>query len=310
MNIITENHQKKLQELILTHAKYQKVMLIYDSTCTNMEIHNIYESVKEVCVFNKLEITQDLNEIYNGYRLIIFLCSANSYLSFNLDVEEFVNVYLPTDNNIMPFFLGHNKQHNNFMFVNPNQIEINMHASIYFNKFYSYFFNLVNKQQSYEELMFFAKEMSLNNYANELNLLDEEFCFVDVDILKKCNLNYSNLLMVDYLLISAFSLLINSIKSKTLSIVDVYKAAKDDSKLIDKFYAISTNETLKQITILNFNSLASIIDKVKCKILDYINISEIPAQSEINKMINKIKDYSKTSGNLTSYLYFYNIFDT
>ena len=114
MQIIKDNFSNNLLEIVNKYAKYQKVMVVYDNSVNNANLLQIYELIGANCVFNKLNMTiEDYSELNNGYKLLIFLCEADSFINFEFDVGEFINVFIPTDNAVLPFFL----KGNNFLFL-------------------------------------------------------------------------------------------------------------------------------------------------------------------------------------------------
>ena len=50
MKICYENPLLELKKIVNTKAKYQTVLLIYDELFSNIEINEIYQSVKGICV--------------------------------------------------------------------------------------------------------------------------------------------------------------------------------------------------------------------------------------------------------------------
>jgi len=129
--------------------------------------------------------------------------------------------------------------------------------------------------------------------------------FVDIEIAKKTGLDYNNILIMDFVLIFVFLCVINSINNHTLELVDTYKAIKEDINLIDKFYALQTNQTFVKIVELNLNFLVSVCGKTKQDILNFISDYD---EYETNLVINKVKTYAKENDSLVSYLFLYNIF--
>ena len=75
--------------LNLIYAKYQKVMLLYDDSVSNIQIQEVYHSIKGICVYNQSEIASlDKNEIFNGYKLIIYFCSVDGFFNFYFDIKS------------------------------------------------------------------------------------------------------------------------------------------------------------------------------------------------------------------------------
>lgn len=299
---------KQVKSIVEERAKYQKVMLIFDEQTSEMEVNSVYEQIKDICVFNKLEINQDLNEIYNGYKLIIFCVSATSFLKFNYNIDEFVNVFITKDENILPFYLNNlnykSAEEKFLCALNPIK-DINAIASIKFNKFYNYLSELINFQFSSSKFSFFEDFMLNFNSISSIANVDENLHFIDIEIAKKTGMDYSKIILIDFILICGFMCVISSINNHTLELVDTYKAMKDDLNLIDKFYALQTNQTFIKIVELNFNFLLSACNKTKQEILNLISNFD---EKEIEEVACKIKSYAKETDSIISYLYLYNIF--
>ena len=94
MRVVYEDIDKELKSIIAQKAKYQKVMLLHDDTVSNAQINKLYENVKELCVYNQVDISAiEESEIYNGYKALIYFCSTDSFLKIKFDVDEFVNIF-------------------------------------------------------------------------------------------------------------------------------------------------------------------------------------------------------------------------
>jgi len=283
-------------------------MLVYDAETSETEISFVYEKIKDICIFNKLEINEDLSEIYNGYKLIVFCVSANSFLKFNYDIEEFVSIFISKDENVLPFYLNHNNHKSSgerYLYAHNSIKDIVAISSLKFNKFYNYLTELMNFQFSQAKFNFFEDYMLGCNSSLDLDYIDENMHFVDIEIAKKTGLDYNNILIMDFVLICGFLCVINSINNHTLELVDTYKAIKEDINLIDKFYALQTNQTFVKIVELNLNFLVSVCGKTKQDILNFISDYD---EYETNLVINKVKTYAKENDSLVSYLFLYNIF--
>lgn len=296
MQIIKENFNNNLLQIVNKHAKYQKVMLIYDDSVANNKLLEIYELICKNCVFNKMHINSNPNEINNGYKLLIFLCSANSFLNFNFNAADFVNVFLPTDGAVLPFYF----KGNNFLFLQTKRPDISIAFSVIFNKIF-YFINGLTEQTWSDVKLNDIKFITQDSLIELLN--DFEYDKIDLQILKQAHIPYYMLPELDYILLKAILTLIDAIASNKLSLVDFYKSIKDDCNLIDKFFALLNNNVLTEVIKLNYNFLHSLlldaINKLNCFNLNCENL-EIISQ--------KIKVYLKNCNNFLVYLYIYNIF--
>ena len=303
MQILKQNFN--LKDIVLKHAKFQKVLLCYDQNVSFLDIDKIYNSIKEQCIFNKMDTKNlDWQELNNGYKLIIFFCSASSFLNLNVNVSEFVNVFIPTDCGILPFFVDENFNLNssqNYLILTNSQVDINVLFSVYFNSFYNYLKDLLFKQES---------EITFNLNLNEitqlkmLELLNKnQLEFVDLKFLNKFNLDYSLLPLVDFLLLNAFLLLTNAVHENQLCLVDIYKSFKEEYQQIDKYYALANNCLFKQIVNLNFLSLKNVLVCSINKLKEFLFDIKVDLA-----VVEKLKNFCKNEENLLNYLYLYNIF--
>lgn len=312
MIICYENSTKEIRKMVETKAKYQKVMILFDDSVSLVEIEEIHQGIKSLCVYNQSHI-KDINmeEIFNGYRLIIYLCEIDSYLKCDFNKDEFINVFFPRDNIVLPYFLTNKNEiekTNNVLILDSSKVDISAIASMYFNKFFNYFKGLMN---GFYDLTWFndaGEEITQFNVLNQINQLPNHLQFIDIEILRKCEICYADLILLDLLIIDAFLVLLTGVKSKSLMLVDVYKAAKADDKLIDKFYKLHNTEILTNAVILNYNCLYNYCLKSKEKILKLLRFCEVD-KNKVNFLIDKIKKFAKEDSGLMGYLYLYNIFN-
>ena len=311
MKIYNENPLKEIKNIVQLKAKFQKVMLLFDDNVSNLEIHAIYEEIKEMCIFNKVEINKiNKDELFNGYRLIIFYCSAENYLKCEFNKEEFICVFVPVGSSILPFYLNLNnnvESKNNYLLMNKAKIDLNLLASIKFNMFYNYFKNLISGQNSIADFSL-NQEITQFNALNYLENISENTFFVDIDIIKFHNIDYCDLILIDLILVDAFLLLIESVKEQNLMLVDVYKSMKDDCEMIEKFYRLSSNEIFIKLILLNYNCLHKYCENTKQKLIDLIGFCSVE-QGKIENLMQKIKNYAKNDNDLIAFLYLYNIFE-
>ncbi len=304
---------EKLKLIVEKHAKFQKVMLVFDENFSFTKLNEIYSAVKEICIFNKTEIEKlDENEIQNGYKLLIFACSANSFFKLNLNLDEFINVFLPADEKVLPFFVNCNFKslmsesncvcEKNYIFLNAG-IDISIIYSYFFNTFYACMQGVL---LNVGEPSIFNSEIGFINQNRMLEFLKFDGEFVDLKILKQMNLDYSFLPYLDQILLFAFSLLIGGIVQKRLTLVDVYKVAKNDCALINKFYAKVNNEAFFQIIKLNSHLIKNFLGFGIKNLLNF-ELKKIDF-NELNLLIDKTKNFCKETDSLFVYLYLFNIF--
>lgn len=308
MTIIKSNNNNQLAEIVKSKARYQKVMLIYGETVAPNDIFDIHQQIKEFCIYKESEIKSlDLNEVYNGYKLLIFLCSADEYLKLNLNVEEFVSIFIPQDEGYMPFFLNCNTNNQNYLVLNNSVIDINILSSSVLNVFINYFKCLITMKENPIEFEFDNKIINQNTTVETMNNLSS-LSFVDIEILKKHNIEYKYLQVIDLIIINAFLTFLSSIREHSLMMVDIYKSANDDFDLIDKFYDLAFDNSFLNIINLNFRCLYNLASKTKEKVLENFVIPGDLTNEKLNKLFFEIKEYAKNSKGILSLLYLYNIF--
>lgn len=311
MNIIRCDDNTSLTNIVESKAKYQKVMLIYGDTISQSYLDNICNEIKNICIFNKNTINKiEEDELNNGYKLIIWICTADEFLKVDISRSEFINVYLPQDNYFLPFFANNVcniKRVDDFLIIKGNTIDTTIKSSFYLNNFYKYLLDVLAVNENEFESIF-QKDITTKTVVSELQSCLENCKMLDLEILKKQNISCEFLPLIDLILVDAFLILISSIKSNKLTMVDIYKSVKGEEMLIDKFYAMSNNKTLINLIILNYHCLYNACLKSKEKILDSFNISKPVLREDVENIIDKVKNFCKYSLNIECCLYIFNLF--
>lgn len=306
---ILNNEYNQIRKIVETRAKYQKILLIHDEYVSETEISNIYQQVKGLCVFNRIQLGQDASEIYNGYKLLIFVMSANSFLKFNYDIEEFACVFIPQTEHILPFFLNNDCQRSEgerYLLISNPIADTNAISSLYFNSFFNYLNDLLCFQFASKHLDFSEKEISQVNIIKSIEQTDVELQFIDIKLAKEKSIDYEQIVILDFVLICAIMCVINAIGNKSVELVDFYKTCKEDLDCVDKYYAMQNNQSLIKVVELNFNFLFNACVKTKEKILSFIfNF----ANDNVLDIIDKVKQFSQHDKGLIGYLYLYNVFE-
>ena len=311
MKICYNKIAEEIKNLVDTKAKYQKVMLLFDDYVSSLEIAEIYRNIKELCIFNQSNMKDvDTQELFNGYRMIIYVCGVDSFLKTQFNKDEFINVFCPRDNGILPYFLSNENKidsNENYLILPNQKVDVGMLSSLSFNQFFSYFSSLLGINDQEIDFTLSSQEITQQNIMNAMENLDKSINFLDVDILKKCDISYDKIVLVDLLLIDAFSVFITAVKHQNLMLVDVYKVAKENGELIEKFYSLCNNEAIFNLVVLNYNCLLNYCVNKKEKILNCLNVFDF-SQKDVEQVCGKIKQYAKDDDGLLAYLYLYNIF--
>ena len=300
----------EIKKVIETKAKFQKVMLLFDESVSEVELLEVYNSIKGICIFNKMDISNfDLNEINNGYRAIVYLCSATSFLKLDFDKSEFVNLCVVKGKEILPFCVNNNHciiENDLYLFVANGGYDVNLFSSLCFNKFYNYLNNVV----SLKENSAFNNSFNATNCLNvceSLKGVNEEFFFLDLDIIAKTNIDLKYLSVLHLILINAFLIMLNNVRNKTLMLVDVYKVCREDDLLLNRFYAMANNEVFYEMLNLNYNYLINFCVKTKEEILARFLSCDI-TESEMENILKELKNYAKNDGGVVGYLYLHDFF--
>jgi len=300
----------EIKKVIETKAKFQKVMLLFDESVSEIELLEVYNVIKEICIFNKMDINNlDLNEVNNGYRAIIYLCSATSFLKLNFDKSEFVNLCLIKGKEILPFCVNNNCnviQKDLFLFVANGGFDINIISSLCFNKFYNYLNNVVSLRENSSVNNAFDSTNCLN-VCDCLKNIDEEFFFLDLDIISKTNIELKYLTVLHLILINAFLIMINNVRNKTLMLVDVYKVCREDDALLNRFYSMANNEIFYEMLNLHYNYLINFCVKTKEEILSKFLSCDI-RENEVENILVALKNYAKNNSGVVGYLYLHDFF--
>lgn len=311
MYICLNNEEKSLKAIVEKNSKYQKVMVLFDNSVSEIFLREIYEEIKDVCIYNKSDMFKVGDEIYDGYRLIIYICEIDNFLKSEIRTEEFINVFIAQNNYILPYFLNRKSlvhKGENYLLLNNFKIDIYMLSSFYFNIYFNCFRNLISGELSYEGIVLPNNVITQENLIKNISSMKENTFFVDVDIIKKQHIKYSTLIVVDILIIDSILLFLSSIKNGNLMLVDIYKSAKENYELIDKFYKFYQNDKIVDFVKLNFNYLYNFGLKTKNQLLEIMSLTVID-KSEIDDLISEIKDYSKNDNDIMAYLYLYNVFN-
>ena len=191
--VFDEIGAEAVAESIIEKAKYQKVMLVYDDKTSQVVIDKIYRLIKDEVIFNKKNIAMlSQTEINDGYKVVVYCCSANSYLKLNVNNNECVNIFCPEDENILPFVAGGEfaTKKDDVLFLQTKKLDVKMLCSIYFNIFYNHCQRLIFQQEQSKDFNLLNACINTQNLLNIVFSLNEDVCFEDIKILKQCGLLY------------------------------------------------------------------------------------------------------------------------
>lgn len=305
-----------LSSIVERYAKYQKVMLVFDQFASNLQIAEIHQTIKELCIFNQIDISvnngakdsnQTINEIYNGYKMLIFLCAPETVINLKLNLEEFVNVFI-CQNAILPYCLNKDyaiSQAQTFLLQQTNRLDKSAFSSLSFNSFYNYILDVYTQTETNFKIN--MQEFSNRNLLSAFAELGTNFKFVDIEIIANSNLDYRTLPIVDFVLLAGFEAFFAGVKQHNFLFADLYKVAKGNPQLINKYYALSQNDAMLTMVELNFNFLQNKLNLAKQTVHQFLQI--LPTD-DVLKIVQAVKLYAKNSTGILNYLYLYNVFET
>ncbi|MBE7076381.1 MAG: hypothetical protein E7374_00620 [Clostridiales bacterium] len=298
---------KEIKKLIFLKARYQKVMFVIDEYVQKSLVNDIVEEIKGQCVFNCKQVndlTQE--ELNDGYKMVVWLADGNKFLHCNLNFTEVELVYVENHNGCVPIFTSKINNKKATTLLANTSFDEKMLSTFYFSQFYNYLLNLFCMKQTYD-FDFETTQITKLSLMDRLDNQDEDFCFEDINFMKEMEVDVEDVVLVDLILINAFLTFITAVKNKTLILVDVYKAFKEDYSLVDRFYAMANNNALVTLVELNFNFLYNACYNTKKKILSILKTDE-ETELKATRIIEKLKTYCKKNEELLGYLYLYNIF--
>lgn len=292
---------------LIDNVKYQKVLLIYSSEATDSDIAEIYDTIKDNVVFNKVQYESlDKDIINNGYRMVILLCSGDDILHLDYSVEDVINVYIPLDNGILPFFylLRRNSYNqNNYILIRDHKADICLNAHIEFLKFW---LDILSLKHNTEHL--WLEGYSLLDLRQSIDIISNITVdnYIDVDIVSRCSLLYQDLVCVELVVLDGYLRLIQDAKLGNLTMIDIYKYHFDDVENVDMYYKVYQDSSFIQYLSLNHDVLIERILGVKDKLKEYLTIIS-SENTNIDTIIESVKEYSKANEELAE-LYLYDVF--
>ncbi|MBR1988009.1 MAG: hypothetical protein IKA36_03105 [Clostridia bacterium] len=301
-----------IKNIIKKRARYQKVMLIYDDSVSEIETRDIYELIREDCIYNQSSVSiLDKNELMNGYRLIIYYMRGENFLNLGIQTNEFVNVYIPNDKNILPFFIDDNfelSDKNDFLILNSIELDNAFLTSIYFNRVFNYLNNVIYNMEKLNIYDSIDMDKILQDPINVLKNERINTKFIDLMIIKQTGLYIELLPLLDFVLLVGFELFAKSIREKTFSMIDVYKVAQNDDKKINKYFDIMSNYSMLEVLNLNFHCVSNFIQTNKSYVLKLL--IDNYTYEVVDNVIGCIKEFAKEDDGILGSMYFYNIFST
>ena len=306
MIIKLTDYLQELKEVVSQYAKYQKVLLVYSGLASNDDIDAIYNEIKGLVIFNKVQIdlfNEDLAG--DGYRMIIFLTTGDDMLKVKYNSIDYINVYIPINNEILPFYHLINNNEGYILFKN-NDIDVSVYCFLAFHKAINEIFSLKDAKLicwTGDEVSF-----SLQDSIELLNANVDKIQDFDIEILIKSGLDYSKLCIVELIILNSYKKLVFDIQNNKLSMVDVYKFHKDDVEIVDRLYKTFSNENFLKLIKLNAGKLLKNIEMAKDKILFLINAETFEDDLRVDDLVEKIKIFCVANDDINE-LYLYNAFN-
>lgn len=305
MKVFFNDQIENLISLVEKCAKYQKVLLVYSAQATDSKILDIYNAIKDSVIFNKVDsklFTNDL--VSDGYRMIIFLTTGIELTRFKYNTQDFINVYLPINNEVLPFYyiMGDTE---GYILFEERAIDLNIYSFLYFHGVLDYLSEL---KAGNSKILLPAVN---TNYSLEssLELLNNSnlSSFVDLEFIVENDLEYSALSYIHIFILDGLMQFVTSVNNKELQMIDVYKYHGDDNEMIDRLYKIYSNYNYFKLLKLNFNQILNKIGETKRNIIFLIDNSNFSNELNYDDLMNKLKNFCSKKDELIE-LYLYDIF--
>lgn len=313
MRIIGYDKYDEVVDLLLTKARYQKVLFCYDESCDYKLLNKIIDKVNKLVVVIKVDCNQiQLDEFRhmcnNGVKVVVHNIKVENYYKLFEQNIYLLNVFIATGNYILPYMMHNESVYGeNVLMCDTNKKDL-LGVMMLYDAGLNYVWTQIQQRESVK-LDVFKQLDGLVNFDKHfysgylevcLNLKKYIFLFKDV--------GSDNLHM--YLLIKYLALfeMFNKINNGEERYVDFYKTEKTDVEISKAYHLVIKSEL---IDLLRLNSVSmlriinAIINRYKILIKKHFKYKNI----KINKIKNKLINIAKQS-KIDNLLYISYIFNT
>ncbi len=300
----------KFYEHILSVAKYQKVVLVYDKTSNASRINMIKEKLEKDTIFLTIHIDNPALQsvVLDGTRCVVECLSVQNLCKLANFLDDNIHLVSIAENDCITKCI---RQTNHTIFV------VNGKKSVTDLLFVANILTenvvrcMANLQSSHIEMfqrainIFVQSQYSKFDFVRFMAKLPEELK-IDYDIWEELKNSRSTSIYL-YLRILAIYFLFQSFELKCIQQLDVYKACQNDVEQINVCYKILTNERM----VFVFRNQCQILKKIIGDIIGKIKLKNKINIIKINNEIKIIKNNAKNinNDNMLKYCYLYNIFN-
>lgn len=110
MRIVNKNNVDEVVDIVLSRAKYQKVLLCIDETSNFDFVQHIENSLGRKAVLLKYYFNNDMKNFFaqlnDGVRVVIYNVDIEHFALMQNDNNYLFNVFVPTGNFVLPYMLN------------------------------------------------------------------------------------------------------------------------------------------------------------------------------------------------------------
>ncbi len=298
MRIISKDKIKEVVDLIVSKARYQKVLICCDDSSDKSVIDKIMGGVGNRSVVIKLNFDnsqlEDFEHMVNdGVRIIVYNVKIDNYYKIASNSEYILNVFIPTSSFVLPYMMHAESLYGENMMLCDVKGKDLLGVMVLYDAGLNYIWGMVQQHKKVSLEMFKKLDNLINDndnfYINYLECCLNLKPYVSTELV---NIDSEKLHM--YILIKLcveFKMLIR-LNEGTEGYIDFYKTAKSEDE-ISKAYQLIVKSELIDLLRLNNNNIIRVVDAIinRCKILikKYFNYKNI----KINKINNKLKNQAK-----------------
>ena len=264
ITVVETSYLIEIENHILKHAPYQKVLFVYDLTADMLVVDNIYNRLKNQCVLTKYFLQNEDRDdrlaellITDDFRVaIIYAARPQNFAPHNLIIPTSCCLLVPNSNSeflICPQLINDSAQMQAYLSLSSLCVELieSMFTSC-----------LENDTQSASNIYRLICHI-INFFTNSICIDNTTFILSYYQIIQTINkkqmiqnirkININNYFLSDFLVIFNIFLFIFYDNKNILPIFDIYKIAKNKRKYSDNyfhfinyFYALYLNTNIRQ----------------------------------------------------------------
>jgi len=308
------NSIDEIVKLILSKARYQKVVLCIDETSDVEFIDDVINRIGNDVVllkyyYNKKNVSAFHNMVNNGARIVIYNVDLKHFYKLNVDNNYILNIFIPQSNFMLPY-LRYNES-----VYGDNLLICDIAKRDYTTLLFLYelalnqTWNALLQNVDVDTTIFKTLDAIANNNTNFYTGLLNQVIKLKTNITDEYNeIEESQLPYYIYLRLCATLKMLESLMQEREQYIDFYKtelSVEAVNKVYDLLIKYDVVQTLKFNCFNLIKLTGAILNRVKIIIKKYFNFNRI----NLNKLNNTIKIQSNKF-NMDNLLYIAYIFNS